>query len=175
MDIKNQYITLQMLHLGRWYVDKQSGLVYNGRTKKEASHSIINEYKQYGLSLGYSKGMFQAYGHCIVYLSVYGLFNPDHVIDHRDHVRANNSIYNLQCITQRQNTKWVQPRKETKPFQRRRLSTFEKAQILVRARQGASHVSIAEEFKITRQSAARVTREEWAKLGNNDKANWLLT
>ena len=176
MKIQNQYIAIAMFNLGKIRVDPKTGDVFIGKNDR-ITPNILNGYKQYSVSLGYSQGVFTSFGHCLVYLWVYGTYDPELVIDHRDRDRGNNSIHNLRCITQSENTQHLPDRKERSDkgnFKRVRYPKDVKASMLELSRKGISDIKIAAQFGCARQTVARIVDEEWAKTGEKDKTNWLL-
>lgn len=71
-------------------------------------------YWVYKLHLGASKELKQVYIHRIVYILFVGSIPKDKVINHIDHNKHNNSVENLECITQSENVEawWDHKEKE---------------------------------------------------------------
>jgi len=173
MDVKNQYAVLGLIATGKIQVDAEQGIIYN-RKGKPYSGNLITGYLQHCFLMFNGHPPLMVYAHCVVYLSKYGAFNPKMVIDHMDRNRANNSIHNLRCITQSENTKHSPERAHHQEgFRSRRATQQEREEILLLTRQGRSQVSLAAKFGMTRQTIKRIADEEWAKYKQKDKRNWL--
>lgn len=67
MTIKNQYIALGLMATGRIRVYPDKGIICN-KDKEPLTPINLNGYLQYSMSLGFSEGVLNAYGHCLVYL-----------------------------------------------------------------------------------------------------------
>jgi hypothetical protein len=78
------------------------GLVINKNNKLLAQHKITtNKLKNPYLSITINNKSYKL--HRLVWMHKHGEIPQDKVIDHMDNNPANNSIYNLQCITTREN------------------------------------------------------------------------
>lgn len=124
----------------------------------------LNGYLQYTISLGFSQGVFAVYGHCLVYLWLYGTYSPELVVDHIDRDRSNNRKENLRCITQRENVQHTPFRKPwTKQNERgpQRLPEDMRRDVFADSHNGMSFVKIAKKYNITRQSASRIANEQF--------------
>lgn len=170
MDIRNQYIVLGLIYTRKIKVDQFTGSVFSGEI--EMVGSTINGYKQYHFNLT-RDSIFTAYGHCIIYLSKYGVFDPNCVIDHIDHDRGNNAVKNLRCVSQSENTQHTEWRKTKTSVKQVRVPPDVRTKILELCRLGQSYSSIGDMLGITRQTVSRIKKEEWAKLNQADNYNWL--
>jgi hypothetical protein len=143
-------------------VDLETGDIISniGVSPRIMSFGKINGYRQYHLDLGHEE-QISAYGQCIVYLAKYRTtYNPKYVIDHMDKIRDNNKADNLRCITHKENLQgdWRNKKREFKP--KFRLPIDQKLLIRKKRMEGDSYCRLAREFKVTRQTVARICRME---------------
>ena len=171
MKTQNQYVILGMFHSGMIRVKPEIGQICN-KQGSEYKGAILNGYIQHQFKLqDYQIGVF---AHCIVYLWVYGAYQHDLVIDHKDHIRDHNSIHNLRAITQKENLIHLPDRMIGENSHKyARVPLDARYDILRRIRQGESQLSLAKEYIITRQTIARIVIEEWNKYEQQDKSKWL--
>lgn len=161
MELKNQFIAIGMMAQGMIKVEADTGLIYgNGHL---LTPNEINGYLQYTFNMGHSGGIFSAYGHCLVYLTTYGTYNPKYVIDHIDRDRGNNSLSNLRCCTQADNVSRTYTEGTRKPYkshiQQRKLPTDAHKMIYDLNHNGMSFCGIAEKMGCSRQTASRIAKK----------------
>lgn len=160
MNIEKQHIILSLLASGRYEVDLETGLIYSNIGKEKRLLKPIKHYSgylQYVLDIGFSQRI-NAYGQGIVYLARFKtVYNPAFVIDHIDKDKANNRANNLRCITEAENNAGNGKGYEhPKGYKRIRLPQDLKQEIRDKAANGVSFVRLAKEYRITRQTVARI-------------------
>ena len=106
---KNDMI-MACLREQRIIVDATKGIIY--RTRKASSNFVVRPYKAkerwsgryFIISLAYKGQQQTVFSHRVIWMSVHGRINSPFQVNHRDHNSKNNSISNLEIVTNRGNS-----------------------------------------------------------------------
>ncbi len=97
------------------------------------------------------------YSHRFVYECFYGLIENNMTIDHKDTDHRNNSIHNLECVTQSENNSRTY---KTRTRKSRILSDSQIIQIRKQRESGKRVKEIANDFSIKEKFAWKIIRNE---------------
>ena len=161
MKKEKQLKVLEILKCGHYKVDPENGLIYYYKKGTDSWNEIvgsnINGYKQVNLRYLSRRGNgynVLVYAHHVVYLSVFGEYDPEMEINHIDHVRDNNAINNLQLTTKSKNICHSRRRERLRSGGNGKFVTPGMInKIAELARSGYSQSRIAREMNINRLTA----------------------
>lgn len=88
-----------MISSGKWRVDAEAGLVWSAKTKRPLGQKIKGRYHALMLKHPDRIGAVQVSLHRVIWESVHGPIPDDLVLNHLDGNRSNNSISNLELVT----------------------------------------------------------------------------
>lgn len=154
MKKEKQRLLLKLLALNRYKIDTKNGIVYwyhqaRGIWKPLVPGVTKDGYIQYHLR--HNKKEIQIYAQNLFYIAEYGEYPEDKVIDHRNNVKGDNKISNLNCITHREN-KTKSPTRTPVAKGCKRIMGNQLTQIFELHRQGFNHSQIARELHLHRLS-----------------------
>lgn len=91
---------LALIEAGRLHVDAEHGLVFAPKSNTpEKSIGAVTKKGYLRACINVSGKQMHFMVHRIVWVSVHGPVPPGHQIDHRDTIKSNNRISNLEAVT----------------------------------------------------------------------------
>jgi predicted DNA-binding protein (UPF0251 family) len=159
MQLFKQHVILNLIASKRYELDPLTGAIVSNIGKERRVLKPIEHYSgylQYVLDIGFNERL-TVYGQGFAYLATYKeVFNPKYVIDHINCIKSDNRPQNLRCITERENLQGSHSRGLKKGTERKRLPIDQKEAIKQDFLAGISQVKIAEKYKTTRQTVAKI-------------------
>lgn len=150
-----QKLLLKLLTLGLYKIDAKNGIIYckgkngTGIWKPKIPTTTKDGYIQYHLV--HNKKRISVYAQNLFYINENGQYPENKVIDHRNNIKSDNKISNLNCISHKENLKKSRTKKPISKGCKRIMGNKLK-QIFKLYKEGFNQSQIASVLKLHRLS-----------------------